>query len=433
MLPLPVALLLTARLQAAEPPAMPAEEAAPVWVSARAPEDLFKLYGFINGYWEKVGPTPVVDSAGATAYEENPQEFDVLNLNVMAQGAVARHYRYFFNLAAPGAGSPTEDAPVVLRNAWVEAALVGDALSLRLGKTYRRFGLYNEILDATPTFIGIEPPEMFDKDHLLLTRTTNLMVHGRFSPGELTVNWALMTGNDERESSQVPLGADLNLVVRSALTVGSSFYTSGGSAAPSHGVGGGPPDGGVAPWMEIDEYWVSGGYVQVKARGFQLQAEGWSAQHHGERDPAAVAELAAAGLTGAQISRFGLQSGELNDVSVLADYSVRTGYVRVGQSFRSRFGRLADAIELTTYAQLDHYRNPESIGDKAAGGDGEAGLSDDGIFTKPTLGVMLRPVPAVALKVDGSGHIQKFNGQTEIYPELRVSVSYNWQMTGSGR
>jgi hypothetical protein len=102
----------------------------------------------------------------------------VLNLNVMVQGTVLERYRYFLNLAAPKAGEIGDDVLIGVRNAWVEAPLVGDALQVRLGKTYRRFGLYNEILDATPTFIGIEPPELFDADHLMLTRTTNLMLSG---------------------------------------------------------------------------------------------------------------------------------------------------------------------------------------------------------------------------------------------------------------
>ena len=62
------------------------------------------------------------------------------------------------------------------------------------------------------------------------------------------------------------------------------------------------------------------------------------------------------------------------------------------------------------------------------GGDNEAGLSDDGQFVKVTGGMVYRPDPAVALKVDGSTHIQQFNGETIQYPELRASLSYFWQL-----
>jgi hypothetical protein len=98
------------------------------------------------------------------------------------------------NLAAPGSGSKVEDLSLLVRNAWVEAPLIDGSLILRAGKLYRRFGLSNEILDATPTFIGIEAPELFDEDHLLLTRTTNLMLHGSLGFDSGVVNYALTTG-----------------------------------------------------------------------------------------------------------------------------------------------------------------------------------------------------------------------------------------------
>ena len=88
--------------------------------------------------------------------------------------------------AGGGGGPPAtpDDEPLSVRNAWVEVPIYRDRVLLRVGKTYRRFGLYNEILDAVPTFIGIEPPELFDKDHLIVTRTTNVMLHGTLNLGD---------------------------------------------------------------------------------------------------------------------------------------------------------------------------------------------------------------------------------------------------------
>ncbi|MDD9940239.1 MAG: hypothetical protein OXU20_04155, partial [Myxococcales bacterium] len=67
-----------------------------------------------------------------------------------------------------------------------------------------------------------------------------------------------------------------------------------------------------------------------------------------------------------------------------------------------------------------------TIAKKDLGGDGEAGISDDGKFQKYTLGTVFRPVPQVALKLDGSAHVQDFNGKSEFYPEIRISFSYLW-------
>jgi hypothetical protein len=68
--------------------------------------------------------------------------------------------------------------------------------------------------------------------------------------------------------------------------------------------------------------------------------------------------------------------------------------------------------------------HPESIQNKTYGGDDEAGLADDGIFWKPSAGVVFRPLPNVAIKLDGSYHIQEYNGKKVSYPELRLDFSF---------
>lgn len=117
-----------------------------------------KAYGFIDAYWEKVAETPGgVDADGNTVLESNAAEFDVPNLNLMIQSRLGDRYSAFLNLAAPGASD------FQVRNAWVEAGIFGQSLAVRAGKLYRKFGLYNEKLDAVPTYMGIEPPELFDQ------------------------------------------------------------------------------------------------------------------------------------------------------------------------------------------------------------------------------------------------------------------------------
>jgi hypothetical protein len=139
-----------------------------------------------------------------------------------------------------------------------------------------------------------------------------------------------------------------------------------------------------------------------------------------------VLALNEAGLNTRQRQRFGL-TGDTPDpanIKTEAEYAVSTGYLRLGYAFETRIG------EITPYAQIDFYKNEETIAAKSFGGDGEAGLADDGSFTKPTLGVVFRPDPAVALKIDGSTHIQTFNDETVQYPEVRASLSYYWQLEG---
>jgi hypothetical protein len=64
------------------------------------------------------------------------------------------------------------------------------------------------------------------------------------------------------------------------------------------------------------------------------------------------------------------------------------------------------------------------INNKNYGGDKESGLADDGVFTKTSAGMVYRPIPTVAIKLDGSIHSQKFNGQVVKYPEIRLDLSW---------
>ena len=388
-----------------------------------APVHEARLYGFIDAYWEAVANAPEgIDENGETQWGGGGHEFDIPNMVVMLQGSLHGKYRYFLNLTSPGSGSATSDEPVQVRNAWVEAPIYGGYLKVRAGKLYRRFGLYNEILDAVPTFIGIEPPELFDKDHLMLTRTTNLMLFGEATVGAGTLNYALTTGNDERTGGAIPLGADVHYLT-SVIKVGSSFYTTGGPAAPSRSVGEGSPRGGVANWMAEDRYVIYGGYVEATPGNLVVQAEYWQADHNATRDPEAVAQLAEGGLNERQLNRFFQEGDPANGTrNPNVQYGVRTAYLRAG--YQVPVGAKGS---VTPYLQGDYYANPEIVESKDLGGDAEAGQSDDGSFLKYTVGTVIRPVPEIALKLDGSAHQLQYNGATVFYPEVRVSFSYLWQ------
>jgi hypothetical protein len=255
----------------------------------------------------------------------------------------------------------------------------------------------------------------------MLTRTTNFMLHGTAPFGDNSLHYSLATGNDEREGDQVPIGADVHFDLGSLLRVGSSFYWTGGRAVPTRAVGDGSPRGGVASWMSYDEFVVFGGYAQLTLEGLTLQAEYWQAEHSAVRDPAQVMLLDGS-LNPSQQLRFFVNGDPAMGVNTAADYTVRTFYLRAGYEIP------IESTQLVPYIQLDYYENPEIVAEKDLGGDGEAGLSDDGIFWKPTVGLVFRPIPYVALKIDGSLHVQQFNDATFIYPEVRVSLSFQWQL-----
>ncbi len=391
----------------------------------QAQEQKTTFYGYINSYFEKSADHAVLKASGvsgtpATRGESTgPVEYDVPDIHFVMQSNVADRFKTFLNLKAPGAEG------VEVSNAWVESKLYGDTLAFRLGKFYRPFELYNEILDAVPTYIGIEPPELFDGDHLLLTRTTNMMLHGTSPVGPGVIRYSLTTGNDERATDQLPIGLDVRYLQDIKWTVGSSFYTTGGDAAPieaSNSTTGkaSPPTGGVLPWMTSDQYQVMGAYVQYLDEKWTFQGSYFTADHNAVRNTAATSLICATGgMNRSQIDRFGC-GGTLN---ANGDYTVTAWYSRLGYNFTSN-----ELGEFTPYLQYDSYTNKETIASKTYGGDKEAGQDDDGSIDKWTLGVVYRPVPAVAIKTDYSLHGQDILGKNESYGEARFSLSYYWRM-----
>ena len=327
-------------------------------------------------------------------------------------------YSSFLNLDASGDSVET-------KNAWVDMSLKEQLLKFRIGKLYRPFGLYNERLDAVPTYMGIEPPELFDGDHLLLTRTTNMMLHGEKSFNGNTLRYSLTTGNEERKGGEVPVGGDLRYTFigdDSEILVGTSFYFSNTATASQDEIGDGAPKGGVMNWMEEDEYKVAGLYLEYTRSALKIQTAYYEANHDAKRDGTKLQGMDRDQLTKRQINR--LCDG---DMSTCADsevnYTVKTWYLRAGYSLQTSIG------EVTPYVQYDYYENPETVADKKKnGGDNEAGISDDGSFVKQTIGAVFRPDSQLAIKLDRSMHIQDIDDSSENYSETRASFSYIWSL-----
>jgi len=370
-----------------------------------------KVYGYLAVNYEDVAETP--DGSN------DPGEFSYPHLNLMFQSRIADNFRVYLNFAGDGA----EEMSV--RNYWGEYTY-SDLFKIRAGKIYRPFGLFNEKLDAVPTYLGIEPPELFDKDHLMLPRTGDLMLHGSYFMGGNTLKYSLMTGNKEVIDTGKPVSWDLNYSIGNDLKFGTSGYYSKEPGSPED-VGEGSPPGGVLPWMTEDKYTVLGGYVHTKLSNFTIKAAYWIGNHDAVRDPDQVIALLPAGLNSRQMERFGLDqyniSGDINDIDTDGSYTVSTYYVRVGYTIPK--GTVSGFnVEMTPFFFWDYYENEETVGDKDFGGDNEAGVSDDGKFAKPTIGIVFKPIDSVAFKVDASQHMYKWNGNNEAYSEIRFDISY---------
>lgn len=388
--------------------------AAPV--AAGAQDDL-RVYGYFSTRLEKSLQVP--DWNGSAVVKESaPKEWSQPFFNVMVQHQIDSKFKAFVNLNGAKAGA------LDVRNMWGEFT-VSNKLNVRIGKIYRKFGLYNEVLDAVPTYYGIEPPETFDGDHLLISRTTAAMAYGFVSLGKGRLNYSVSTDNGEGKTidGTLPIGYDINYSFGTGnYTVGFSGYTSGGGTDSDIALGSSSPKSGVLPWMKRDSFTVANAYGEVKRGAWLLQLEWARAEHKALRDAAAVVTVVNnAGVSSAQRARFLKNaSGAVNpaNVNLTGDHTIDTWYLRTGYSFDTKRG------EFAPYVQWDAYKNPEVIAAKKYGGDDEAGVADDGAFTKATAGLVYRPIPQVAFKLDGSLHRYRYYGQRVSYPELRFDLSY---------
>lgn len=390
-------------------------------------DDQFKLYGFVNANVEKVFNIPATNNEGRTITESEPIAWSpVQNFHIYGSGNLSQKISVFFNLAY-------SDNRIEVRNAYGNFKL-SNFWQLRVGKIYRRFGLYNEKLDQIPTFAGIEPPELFDQDHLFLTRTTNLMLHGYRELRQGKFSYTLSTGSPEGSSTHdvIPLGWDFRYQSdRSGILVGTSGYTSSANGQPTTATvafGEGSPRGGILPWMDADQFTVLGGFLEKRINKLLIQTAYWTAHHQAIRNADHVLTIInQAGINQAQRDRFlganaQTPDAELtpDDVITEVDYSLYTFYARVSYNIKSSIG------QFVPYVFYDVLSSPEVIADKTYGGDNEAGITDDGRFSKVSLGMVYRPINQVAVKLDVSSHAQKFNNEQLSYPEVRLDFSFGF-------
>ncbi len=379
----------------------------------------FRVYGYLSLYYENVGTL----SNAPSGTKSDPGEFDYANLNIMMESNITDKVRAYINLRGTG--------DIEVRNYWGEY-IFSDKLKLRAGKIYRPFGQFNEKLDAVPTYLGMEPPELFDKDHLMLPRVGKMMLHGGTMVGNNFLRYAYMLDSDENMLSagndEITLSHSWDLrmsMLNDKLEIGHSGFVANEQNGPATGLGDGSPRTGVLPWMASDKYNVLGAYMTAKLGKLTVKGAYWVANHDAVRNADLVATLyQSTSLNDMQVDNFyGANyagAGAAGDVISAADFKVSTYYIRLGYTIPK--GKLP--FELTPYAFLDWYSNPETVASKTWGGDNEAGVADDGKFSKPTFGFAIRPNPFMALKIDGSAHMYKHNGEDVNYKEIRMDLSF---------
>ena len=384
-------------------------------VSDKEGDSGFSIYGFVSPVsFEQVFNIPHLDEFGETETESDPLEYG--DMSGFFYGSVRyKNIEGKIELFASNHEARLEAASIKY--------FFGSAnqYSLAAGKFFRKFDLYNETLNHFIVFSGIEAPELFDGDHTI-PRFANLSFHWEKGPWQAYFDMGQPESGAEKDV--IPVGWDFRYEQGKWLIGSSGYFSSLTQKGTSSSVapGEGSPEGGVLPWMSEDRYAVVGAFIQRESRGFLIESAFWSAKHSGVRDPESVLLTERnTFLNERQLFNFfgqnaGKPSGEYTAEDVLqdADYTVNTGYLRLGYA----------KSEFVYYAHWDWMDHPETISDKKWGGDNEAGFSDDGTFTKWSVGIIWRPNSNIAIKLDGSVHTQDFNQASTSYPEVRAQGSW---------
>ncbi len=309
-----------------------------------------------------------------------------------------------------------------LREAWLEAQLVGDHLRVRLGPTLRRFGPHNEALVDRVETVGMTPHELWDPSRPLLTPTTHLMVHGRVEAGAHEAAWAVLTGADDRAAGQLPVGLDAQYGLGGWLRLGASFHYSGGKAVP--GEGGSP----VPDWMVDETYWGAGGFVDLRVGALRLDAAFYRVAHRGTRSPARVEALAWT-LSDTQLRRFFADPQNPVADEVVVDVTYPAQDVWLGAAYALETG----AGPITVHARLEHFLNEEMVARRSVGGDAETGYSDTGNVLAPLVGASWRPVPQAAIKLEGRLLLLRHEGEDEVRHEIGLGAAWRWDSEEGAR
>ncbi len=410
-----------------------------------------KVYGYFSNRVEKIFDVPTYED-GEIEGESEDFEWQSPYFNIMFQYSLSNKIRTFINL---NGGDGLNLKSLEVRNAWGEYSF-GSKLKVRVGKSYKKFGLYNEILDAVPTYYAIEPPQFLNNDHpigQLYPRTTPLLLHGVLDAGVGTLSYGLSVdkGLSEAYQDAFPFSADLNYSFENPLgstKIGFAAYTTAGTVSAEEegeehegdeegedeegeeheGVEfGGEEDeegfeigSGIMPWMKSDNFNVLGGYLEHRIGDLTLQAGYWKSNHEAERDIEKLEGLLEGVQNEQHLNRFLEEPEEgIEDDNIIedVDYSIETWYVRAGYSFYTEIG------EVGPYVQWDYYKNPELVALRRLDEE-HNGMPDNGEFQLATIGLLYRPEPNVAIKLDVSSHIYDFFGESKSYPEFRLDFSF---------
>lgn len=194
--------------------------------------DHFRLNGFFDLEYEKSysDDAKIGDTKGS---------FDQYHFNLLMEFPVSDnltvkgHVEYEHGPQLPGKGE------LKIEWSYVEY-LLSNSIRLKGGLALTPFGIYNEIHDATPTYLSVRPPLGIYKTtsvggHAMFPKfSTGLFALGSyFTKGDFNLNYVLYIANGENfskneaekdENSNKAIGGRVMISPINGLTVGGSYY-----------------------------------------------------------------------------------------------------------------------------------------------------------------------------------------------------------------
>jgi hypothetical protein len=178
--------------------------------------------------------------------------------------------------------------------------------------------------------------------------------------------------------------------------------------------------------MEKDKFNAYGAYMRLKHIGFLLELEYWGSEHKGQRNVTQIQALEhTTYLNPTQLQRFGLDGSTItrdDEIPLKANYKITSYLMRLAYTLETEYGLV------TPYINYDHYKNPETIAAIQYGGDSKSGRSQDGKFEKFSFGIILKPIPAIAVKAGYNNSRVKFNNQSILFSSYLLSAAYFWEL-----
>lgn len=382
-----------------------------------ASDDL-NFYGYISFLHNKQFKIPELDTLGNTIRNNSESKWDIAKFNLILQQSFTNNFQLYLNLSNK----------FEVNNAFGEYSF-NQFYNFRLGKIYRRFGLYNEIRDAAPFYYGSELPEIVQLEHKIFDINTNFMFFGTKDFGRKTLKYSLNFSliDNINEGNSFPFGVDIRYGKESNFIIGSSFYYSGTKAISDVKVGNGYSNNGVMPWMEYDQFTVTGLFLEYNLNEFIIQSEFTYSPHNAVRSPEKVLEMfdgvskLGNPLSNSQIQLFKIDNDkpmELSNIKKNINYNIISWYFKTSYILSSDYGIFIP------FFNLEYYSNPEMIENVQFGGDNESGISKEGIIKKFDFGSTYYPIQQVSIKLAFGLNQFEFNDENVLTTEYSLEVFY---------